>query len=133
MRTALQQATYELLTDSGGLVLAGNVIPVYDTVPEGTPTPYVTIGEDSLEPDDTDDSRGATALVEISVWTGKEYAGRRTAKLVADLIYERAHQAKPAVAGYTLAAFFWTSSSNVDEVDGITRRLVETFRVFLQE
>lgn len=131
----LQQAVYELLS-AGGLTVPGTpprAVRVYDNVPEGTATPYVTIGEDSLEPDDTDDSRGAEGVVEVVVWTGKEHAGRATAKLIADQIYELVHQAALTVTGYTLARLFWDSSGNFDEVDGLTRRTVLGVRVLLQE
>ena len=133
MRTALQTAIYAALTADGGLVLDGAAVPVFDNVPQGTATPYVTIGEDTLEPEDTDDSRGSDGFVEVSIYTGREYAGRKTAKAIADQVYARLHQAKPAVVGYTLAALFWESSNNFDEVDGITRRTVESFRALLQE
>lgn len=133
MRTALQTAIYTALTAEGGLTVGTTAVPVLDNVPQGTATPYVTIGEDALEPFDSDDSRGSEGIVEISIYTGREYAGRKTAKAIADAIYLRLHQAKPAVVGYTLAALFWDSSNNFDEVDGITRRTVEGFRALLQE
>ena len=131
VRTAVQQAIYDAL--NGNLALDEAPVPVLDNVPQTTSTPYVTIGEDQLEPVDTDDSRGAEGILEVTVWTGREYAGRKTAKAVADQIYLILHQAKPTVAGYTLAALFWDSSEEFDEVDGATRRTVEGYRVLLQE
>lgn len=131
MRSAVQQAIFDLLNEQ--LVVDGRTVPVYDSVPQRTAPPYVTIGEDQLEPFDTDDSRGAEGIVELTVWSGKEHAGRRVAKLIGDEIYDLAHRAKPTVTGYTLAALFWDSSDNVDESDGATRRTVEGYRVLLQE
>jgi hypothetical protein len=131
MRAALQQAVFDLL--NGALTLNGQPVAVYDNVPEKTATPYVTIGEDALEQVDTDDSLGAEGIVEVTIWTGREYAGRRTAKLVADQVYTVLHQAKPTVTGYTLAALFFETSDGFDEVDGATRRRVEGYRVLLQE
>jgi hypothetical protein len=133
MRTALQQALFTLLDGNLTWGDSAAVVPVYDSVPQRTASPYVTIGEDNLEPVDTDDSRGAEGIAELTVWTGKEHAGRKVGKEIADQIYALAHQAKPTVAGYTLAALFWDSSENFDEVDGATRRTVEGYRVLLQE
>lgn len=142
MRTALQQAVYDLLTAGGGLVVAGIgpsggalTVAVLDNVPQGTATPYVTIGEDNLEggPARTDDSEGAEGIVEITIYTGLEHSGRKTAKLIADAVQARLNLAKPSVSGYTLAALFWDSSANFDEVDGLTRRTVEGYRALLQE
>lgn len=132
IRSPLQQALYDALT-TPPLELDGRPVSVFDAVPQGTPSPYVTIGEDSLEPDDTDDSRGSEGVLEVSIWSGREYAGRKQAKDIGDAIYARLHQAELAVAGYTLAALFWDSSENFDEADGATRRTVEGYRVLLQE
>jgi hypothetical protein len=131
MRTPLQQAVFDLL--NGALTLDGNPVAVYDNVPEKTATPYVTVGEDALEEARTDDSYGAEGIVEVTIWTGREYAGKRTAKLIADQVQAILDLAKPTVAGYSLAALFWDSSDGFDEVDGATRRRVEGYRVLLQE
>ena len=133
MRTALQQAIYDLLTADGGLVIDSRSISVYDSVPQRSPTPYVTIGEDNLEPVNTDDSKGAEGVAEVTIWSGIDHAGRKLAKQVADLVQDRLDQQKPTVAGYTLAALFWDSTDNFDEADGATRRTVEGYRVILQE
>lgn len=130
MRWALQVALLEFVT-TPPLELEGVTIKVFDSVPSGQPKPYITLGEDNLEPDDTDDSHGAEILAEFTIYS--EYAGRKEAKRVADLLHERLHEATLTVPGYTLARAFLNSSDNFDEVDGATRRTVETYRVLLQE
>lgn len=124
MRTALQQALYELLQPELSC-------PVYDDVPQHAAMPYVVIGEDSFESDDTDDSRGGEATCEIHIWS--DYAGRKQGKEIADDVYEALHQTELNVDGYSLAVALWESSDSLDDADGVVRDQVDTYRVILHE
>lgn len=124
MRSALQQAIYDVLQPALS-------VPVYDDVPQKTPLPYVVIGEDAIQSFYTDDSIGAEAAVEIHIWTS--YAGRKQGKDIADSINAVLHEASLNVPGYSLAVALWDSTENLEEGDGVTREIIETYRVLLQE
>lgn len=127
MRTALQQALYNLLQPELSC-------PVYDDVPQHAAMPYVVIGEDSFASDDTDDSRGGEATCEIHIWSdGRKDAGRKKSKQIADEVYELLHQTELNVDGYSLAVALWESSDSLDDADGIVRDALETYRVILHE
>lgn len=105
--------------------------PVFDYVPEGTKPPYVTIGEDTFTPDDTDDSLGGEAFVEIEIWS--TYEGKKEAKALAKAIRDRMHRASLEVEGYSFAVAHWDSSDTFEEPDGETTRTVETYRILIHE
>ena len=124
MQPELQAAVYARLN---GYLTA----PVFDFVPPGTKTPYVTVGEDNFTPDDTDDSLGGEAFVEIEIWS--TYEGKKEAKALAKAIYQRMHRAELEVDGYSLAVAHWDSSDSFEEPDGKTTRAVEIYRVVIHE
>lgn len=66
----LQKAVYDALKDTvfGDV---RNTIPVYDTVPENTPMPYIVIGETTGVPDNTKDQVGEILNVTIHIWSDK--------------------------------------------------------------
>lgn len=61
-------------------------IPVYDNVLEGTPFPYVTIGEDIGTDFSTKESLGSDIVVRINVWSA--YPGMKEAKEIIDQIID---------------------------------------------
>lgn len=61
-------------------------IPVYDNVLEGTPFPYVTIGEDIGSDFSTKESLGSDIVVRINVWSA--YPGMKEAKEIIDQIID---------------------------------------------
>src|SRR5690606_21636024 len=105
--------------------------PVFDRVPDGAKTPYVAIGEDTFDADDTDDSLGGEAYIEIEIWS--TYEGKKEAKTIARQIKQRLHRAYLNVEGFSLAAAHWESSDTFSEPDGETTRTVETYRILIHE
>lgn len=105
--------------------------PVYDKVPETASTPYVSIGEDSFEPDDTDESLGGEVFIELEIWS--TYEGKKEAKTIARQIKQRLHRSYLNVEGFSFAAAHWESSDTFAEPDGETTRAVETYRILIHE
>lgn len=124
MRSVLQQALYDALTDALD-------VPVFDDVPQHQAMPYVAIGDDSIDADDTDDSRGGIAFVDFHIWS--DYAGRKESKDIADAMYQALHQKNLSVYGYSVAVALWDSSDGADEGDGSVREVIETYKVILHE
>lgn len=85
----IQGAVYDVL--SGDATLAGLVEGVFDEVPEGTPYPYVTIGEALEQPDNSHDRFGRQTVLTLHVWTdtrGFSKATEITSRLVALLDHQ---------------------------------------------
>ena len=128
MQPQVQAAVFQWLN---GHVTA----PVYDVVPKNASFPYAVIGEDSFEADDTDDSFGGEAFVEIEIWS--KYEGKKEAKVIAREIYQRLHRASLDVQGYSLAVAHWESSNTFDQTEPgdptPTTLTVETYRIVIHE
>lgn len=116
----IQRAVFARLTDQ-------LTVPVFDDVPQGTPCPYVVIGEDDSESWDTDDSLGLDTDITIHVWT--EYSGRKQAKDIMAQIYAALNRYELAVNGmYTVDCICEYQDSFLDP-DGVTRHGVIRFRL----
>lgn len=95
--TVAQQAIFTAL--SGHISAA-----VYDDAPDlpaGMPSeafPYVVIGDDTVEPWDTDDTLGAEVTVTLHIWS--RGAGMKQAKAIAGEIYTILHRASLSASGY---------------------------------
>lgn len=129
---AVQAAIYAALTGSAPLMAA--VTGVYDHVPQlddRTPPdggfPFVVIGEDDVDEDDTDTSLGFHIEAEVHVWS--RYRGRKEVKDIQGLIYDALHRQVLAVAGYAFVDCFFDQSRTILDPDGKTRHGVSIFRV----
>ena len=119
--------------------LSGHVpAPVFNSVPKGTAPPYVAIGEGTFTAQDTDDSRGGEALIEIQTWTsddarGGGMEGFKQASQISDAIRERLHEQHLSAEGYSLAFAFFNDSASFEEPDGKTKRVADTYRIVFHE
>lgn len=116
----IQKAIYARLTQR-------LTVPVFDDVPQGSPMPYVVIGEGDSEPFDTDDSLGLETDVTIHVWS--EYSGRKQVKEIMAQIYGALHRYELVIEGmHTIDCIFEYQDSFLDP-DGVTRHGVIRFRL----
>lgn len=122
---ALQQAIYAYLNGFAGLP------SVYDEVPPNPTFPYIAIGDDTHVPFDTDDSLGSEAIVTIHTWS--RYRGRKEAKTIQGIIYQRLTRAPIPVTGFALVTIEFDYSEVLVDPDGITRHGVQRFRVLLDQ
>lgn len=116
----IQKAVFARLSDR----LA---VPVFDDVPQGTPCPYVVIGEDDSESFDTDESLGLETDVTIHVWT--EYSGRKQAKDITAQIYAALHRYALPVDGMSTVDCIFEYQDSFLDPDGVTRHGVIRFRL----
>lgn len=105
----LQQAIYARL--SSDQVLSNMVSGVFDEIEEGTPLPYVHIGDETTSPYDTKTDYGEDFTVTLHVFS--KGPGKAEAKRIMDVILQSLTAAPLAVAGFA--------------VDGIEREFLEVF------
>src|SRR5690625_2919989 len=116
----IQRAVFARLTDQ-------LTVPVFDDVPQGTPCPYVVIGEDDSESFDTDDSLGLDTDITIHVWS--EYSGRKEVKDIMAQIYAALNRYELVIDGmYTIDCICEYQDSFLDP-DGVARHGVIRFRL----
>lgn len=123
---ALQEAVYERLSGYSGMP------PVYDDVPKNAPNHYVTIGEDTHIPFDTDDSVGSESTVTIHAWS-KSHRGKKEVKATQGLIYTALNRYELPVEGYHTVTLEFEYSDAVLDPDGLTRHGASRFRALLEE
>lgn len=126
METALQKAIYTVL--SGALSC-----DIYDDVPQDTDAtfPYVTVGDTTFAPFDTDEAVGGEVTVTIHVWS--RYEGRAETKGLQDDIYAALHRQTFSVVGYSLIGSLFEHSESFLDSDGKTRHGVSRFRITITE
>lgn len=112
-------------------------VPVYDHVPQAADPsddsafPFVTVGEDTFTPFDTDNSIGFTVECTIHVWSRKR--GRKETKEIQTEIYNSLHRAELTVTGYHCIGIDHIFADSAMEPDTITRHGVQRFTVLLDE
>lgn len=104
--------------------------------PDGMPNsefPYITIGDDTLVPWDTDGSLGVSATITIHVWSRKN--GRKEAKDILGQLYTALNRqaANLSATGYTFIDCLHEYSEVVEEVDGKTRHGITRFRITMEK
>ena len=129
--TELQRAVFDRLTGFSGLP------DVYDHVPQAAdsgsdvPFPYLTIGDDTHTPFDTDDSVGDEATITIHAWSRKR--GRAEVKELQAGIRAALQRFELEVDGFALVTIEFESSESFMDPDAMTRHGVSRFRVLLDQ
>jgi hypothetical protein len=122
---AVQAAIYDLL---GGVdSLAGRV---FDHVPPGTPFPYVTVGEMTSRPFDTQESSGCELSAAIHVYSRGQ--GMLEARALMAAVYGALHEADLGVAGHALILCRHAGAEILLESDGETRHGVTRFHIITE-
>ena len=140
--SAIQAAIFERLRTYAPLasVLAphGSVDgpAVYDDVPQAAQSesnaafPFVTVGEDTHNANDTDDSSGADSTITINCWS--RFRGRRELKQIQGLIYDALHRFDLDLGALSLTTIEWEYSKVIMESDARTRHGVQRFRILIE-
>lgn len=132
---ALQDALEAVLRGDGDLAQAmgGHVAVFTLTAPNGTPKPYLVIGDDQIVPDDNSCADSDDAYTRVHVWTlsddGLE-ASRREAKVIAGHV-RRILKADLAVAGYVVVSQACEMVQHLTGLDGVTAHSVVDHRFHL--
>jgi hypothetical protein len=122
---ALQQSVYDRLSAYPGMPT------VYDDVPGDAAYPYVTIGEDTHIPFDTDDSLGSESTLTLHTWS--RYRGKKECKEIMALNYAALTRQPLVLDGYDLITLEFEYSEVVLDPDGITRHGVQRFRALVEQ
>ena len=126
---AVQELVYDLLSESAPLV--AKVQGIYDEVSEFEEFPYVTIGEDIHNEDDTVSVLGDDCSITVHSWS--RYRGRKETKQIQGLIYNALHRQTGTIVGYNVISIDWENSQSFLDSDGLTRHGVQTFRILTEK
>lgn len=121
---AIQTAIYNQLS-------ANIPYAVYDDVPQGSAFPYVTIGEDSITFNDTDNRKGAVATITIHTWS--RYSGRSELKTMQGAIYDALHLVQLTHIGYKFVVITEQSATSFVDSDGETRHGVQEYQLIIDK
>ena len=124
----LQSTIYTTLNNDSNLTETLGA-SIFDEVPEGSSTPYVTIGEDTAVDYSTDTADGADITVNIDVWS--EYKGSKECKQIMDRIHDLLHDSSLSITGFNLVNLRFEFSDILRDPDGVTRHGVMRFRAII--
>jgi hypothetical protein len=114
-------------TLTGDATLMGLVTGIYDHVPENAAFPYVTIGETFPTPFRTHSRDGESQLQRIHVWS--RYEGFKEATAIAERVKVLLDAATVSTASFSGFAVR-ESGQTLRDPDGITRHIVEEYRIY---
>lgn len=121
----LQQAIFTAL-DGYVLGMSGEVVPVYDDVPEDVTYPYIQIGEETVIDGAVKDRDGHEHTLTIHAWS--QYRGRKEIKALMQSVYDLLHDAGINLSGASLVNVRQEFATTLAENDGITRHGVMRYR-----
>lgn len=125
---ALQSTIYSTLNNDSTLTNTLGA-SIFDDVPQGAATPYVTIGEDTAVDFSAGEHDGADITVNIDVWS--EYKGSKETKQIIDRIHDLLHDSNLSVTGFNLVNLRFEFSDILRDPDGVTRHGVIRFRAII--
>ena len=126
---ALQTAVYAALT-TPALAEVSKVVDHPITDPQASDFPFVQIGDEDYQPDDTDDGGGDGGVGEfITVHVWSRYRGKKQAKAICSEIYDRLHGASLTVTGRASALCWVRSRLILNDPDGLTRHGVVNIEI----
>lgn len=112
--------------------LNGNLsCEVYDTAPENSPYPFVTIGEAIANEWDTDNEIGQDVNYTINVWTREDSS--KQAKTIQGEVYNILHLNRFLESGYHFTENYFLSSNIFKDTDSITRNGVQEFKLTIEK
>ena len=103
--------------------------PVFDDVPQDTPTPFVTASDALLSDYSGDGFIGHTALVTIHTWS--DYRGMTEVKALQGQVYDLLNRAELVVTGFNVLGCDSINSNVLRDPNGVTRHGVQQFRVLM--
>lgn len=134
---ALQKAIYARLNDASLTALLSTTyapLPaIFTDVPQAVDAqdaswfPFVTIGADIINPFDTKDAPGGSAIVQIDVW--ERASSMLDLKGIADVIDARLRRQPLSISGATHITTELDSGTFTRDQDGLTKRALLLYRV----
>jgi len=117
-----------LKSDAGVIAIVGQ--HVFDVVPSGVDTPYITLGQPQVLPDRTGCESGAEISIGINGWTtGPESVASRQlgAAIVASI-----DEYELVMTGHRTVLCELEQNQYLEDPDGITKHSVATFRILTE-
>ncbi len=96
----LQKAVWNRLVGDAELVALLGGVRVFDTVPVGTPFPYLTFGRETVSDWSTATELGSEHLFSLHVWSRER--GRKEVQAITAHVQALLHEASLVLAGYRL-------------------------------
>jgi len=125
---AVQTVVFEALSTDANLSAIG--CAVYDSVPQDSQFPYVTIGEDIHNEWDTNTTTGSVCSISIHAWSRAR--GRKETKQIQGAVYDALHRAELEIPEYKIDSVEWEGSQSFVDADGLTRHGVQIFRILIE-
>lgn len=126
---SLQQAVHTALRGDAALT---NLVAdrIFDHVPQGTPFPYIVIGEATAESFDTKTEDGQEQTLTIHSWS--RHRGLLEAKEIMAAVTDALDQQSLSIAGHDLVLLRFVFARTLRDPDGLTRHGVQRFRAITQ-
>lgn len=100
--------------------LKNKITGVFDKVEEGTPYPYVTIGEPIVNPLETKSSYGEDIVIVLHCWS--QYSGKKEAYEILDLMLQAITKEPFTIEGFSLIRVKIEPNMQViTDIDGVTK------------
>ncbi len=122
----LQKSLYSALVNDAALITQLSGAKIYDDVPQGTPFPYVTIGESTVRDWSTGSEDGLEHILTLHVWSRAK--GRKQVYDIIDVMKAKLHDMDLQVAGHTVVNFRHELSEARRESDGETYHGIVRYR-----
>jgi len=124
----LQRAIYAALTDTPALC-GGRV---FDTVPKGTPAPYIHIGHQQVLDDGDTCADGWEVITDIHVWSEPETGSKLEAMQIGAAVVPRLLGIS-TLTGFSVVVSAIENVRYLDDPDGASKHGVITVRHVLQQ
>lgn len=134
---ALQQAVFTRLNDSSVTALLSTayapLAAIFTDVPQSVDAekesdfPFITIGGDTINPFDSKDNKGGSAIVQIDIWD--RASSMLDLKALADVVDTRLRRQALSISGVTHITTELDSSVFTRDPDGKTKRALLLYRV----
>jgi hypothetical protein len=115
---SLQQAVYAAITTDPGILALVGAARLFDDVPQGTPYPYITLGQSTSRDWSTGSDGGEEHILTLHVWS--RAGGRRETHEIMGALRSALHDRTLAVAGHRLVNLRHELSEARREPDGDT-------------
>jgi len=122
----LQKSLHSALVNDTALTSLLSGAKIYDDVPQGTPFPYVTIGESTVRDWSTGSEAGSEHILTLHVWSRAK--GRKQVHEIIDVMTAKLHDMNLPVSGHTLVNFRHELSEARRESDGETYHGIVRYR-----
>lgn len=129
----LQEAIYKRL--NGNAALKKIITAIYDEIPQELDEPeskgkypFVVIGDDQIDPWDTDSQDGFECTVTIHVWS--RYRGKKEAQNIQKHIYSAIHNKPLSIPGYQVLEPTQTAQDVQPEDNNTVRHGTQVFKIY---